>query len=164
MLTVNDRPGQRLRVRCTALPVITSALRWTETLSVVFTAHEVPFWEAEQPVSVSAGAASAISAMLYVPGAGDAAWLDAELVCSGTATVTITTPLSRMTLTSLSGTVRIHHDEGVLAIVGDGASLLTRRTADSSDDLLVVPGEENRIRVSSSASVSAVFSTRGCFL
>lgn len=164
LLTVGDRPDQRLRVRCTGLPVIASALRWTEALSVVFTAFEAPFWEAEQPVSVSAGASAAISAQLYVPGAGGSAWLDAELNCSGVATVTVATSLSSITLTGVSGTVRMHHDEGVLAIDGGGTSLLTHRTADSSDDLLVVPGEKNTIRVSSSGTVSAVFSTRGCFL
>lgn len=165
LLTVGDRPDQRLRVRCTTLPTVSSALRWTEALTVVLTAFEAPFWEAEQPVSVSAGASSAISAQLYVPGAGEAAWLDVELNGSAAATVTIATPLSSMTLTGVSGRVRIHHDAGVLAIESsDGASLLTHRTADSSDDLLVVPGEENTIRVSSSGTVSAVFSTRGCFL
>lgn len=164
-LTVNDRPGQRLAVRCTTLPVIASALRWTDALSMTFTAYEVPFWEAENPVSVHVSAAAASSTVLTVPGGYGQAWLDAELVCSGTATVTLTTPLSSMTLSSVSGTVSIRHDAGVLSIRSSGgASLLTRRTASSSDDLLVRAGEDNRIQLSATQAVSASFSARGCFL
>lgn len=48
VLTWSDRPGQRLRVRCTAWPAW-SALRWNESLWAEFTAFGTPWWESGTP-------------------------------------------------------------------------------------------------------------------
>ena len=164
MLTVNDRPGQRLRVRCTGLPVISSALGWTEALCVTFTAYELPYWEAEEPAEAALPASRSASASLDVPGNGPLAWLDAELVCSGTATVSIVTPVSSLTLSQLSGTCVISHDKGVLTITSGSEACLVKRTAGSSDDLLCLPGRENPLQITATAALSVTFRTRGCFL
>ena len=49
-LAIGDRPGQRLRVVCDTLPSVTSALRWTQDLIMVFTAYAMPYWEADTPI------------------------------------------------------------------------------------------------------------------
>ena len=41
-LSISDRPGQRLRVRCTSMPVITDTRDWWKPLSLTFTAYEAP--------------------------------------------------------------------------------------------------------------------------
>lgn len=52
-LTISDRPGQRLRVVCTATPITMSKRKWTELCEMTFTAYGVPFWEDAEPVEVS---------------------------------------------------------------------------------------------------------------
>ena len=48
ILTVSDRPGQQLHVRCLHPLSIPSALRWTAPLTLTFAAYERPWWEEEQ--------------------------------------------------------------------------------------------------------------------
>ena len=65
ILQTNDRPNQRLRVICETPPVIGSVLNWTNTLSVVFAAYTVPFWEDMIP---SSKLVTGDTGTLYVPG------------------------------------------------------------------------------------------------
>lgn len=51
-LTISDRPGQRLRVICTATPITMSKRKWTELCEMTFTAFGQPFWEDEEPREV----------------------------------------------------------------------------------------------------------------
>lgn len=46
-LTLSDRPGQRLKVTCTATPYTMSKRKWTELCELTFTAFELPYWEDE---------------------------------------------------------------------------------------------------------------------
>ena len=68
-LTVNNRPGQRLLVRCTQQPSV-SALQWTERLPLVFTAYEQPYWEDAVPTEARfAGQTGEVS--LALPGTAE---------------------------------------------------------------------------------------------
>lgn len=51
VMTVNNRPGQRLLVQCIQLPGM-SALHWTEQLTLTFAAYEQPYWEDELPTRI----------------------------------------------------------------------------------------------------------------
>lgn len=43
-LSISTRPGYTLRVKPDRLPSLGSSLKWTEELSLVLTAYEVPYW------------------------------------------------------------------------------------------------------------------------
>lgn len=156
-LTLSDRPGQRLRVEVDALPTITSALKWTQEMSLVFTAYAVPFWESEFPTTLT----TAASAELMVPGNASHVPVEASIHPTGD-TVTISVDATAITLTGLSGDVAITHDDrGLLRISSGGQSLLASRTPASSDDLLAVPGRVNTFSITGG---TATFSVRGRWL
>lgn len=43
-LEISTRPGQSLRAKVYNTPVQISALRWTDELTITFTAYELPYW------------------------------------------------------------------------------------------------------------------------
>lgn len=164
ILTINDRPGQRLRVRCTALPVVSSALKWTDTLTVTFTAYEWPFWEDEAESSATVSGKTYAALGLSVPGNGEYAYLSGQLIFPGTASVEIVAGNTRFEIQNVSGDLQWGYEDGVLFIRSGGESAMAHRTPESSDDLMVVPGRRNDIMISSTAAVSGRVFTRGCFL
>nr|MBR4281678.1 hypothetical protein [Clostridia bacterium] len=52
-LTINSRPGQRLRVVPERLPAMGSSLKWTAEIELTLTAYERPYWEQIQPMRVT---------------------------------------------------------------------------------------------------------------
>ncbi len=48
-LVISDRPGLALHVQLDAVPAV-SSLKWTETITLAFTAREIPYWQTEVPV------------------------------------------------------------------------------------------------------------------
>ena len=52
-LTTSDRLNQRIYVVCDEPPVISSALKWTEKLTITFTAYGLPLWQSTMPSTVS---------------------------------------------------------------------------------------------------------------
>lgn len=153
-LAINDRPGQRLRVEVDTMPTITSALKWTQELSITFTAYAMPFWESDTPdIITTAGTAS-----MLVQGDADTALVDAEIIPTGFA-VTVSAGNSSITLQGVSGPVSLSHgDDGILRITSGGASILSKRTPASSDDLTAIPGQENTFAVTGG---EATFTARG---
>lgn len=155
-LTINDRPGQRLRVEVDSLPTITSALKWTQELSITFTAYAVPYWEEEAATVVNATNAAIYSA--EIPGDADRAMVDAIVQASNT-TVTVKVNKTTISLKDVSGTVEITHgDDGILRILSNDENILSKRTPESSDDLIAIPGQTNEFSVSGG---TAIFSVRG---
>lgn len=45
LLTVNYRPGRRLRVVCETLPAAGNVREWTNEYTLAFRAYDVPYWE-----------------------------------------------------------------------------------------------------------------------
>lgn len=152
-LEINDRPEQRLRVEVDTMPTIQSALRWTQELSIAFTAYGSPYWEESMPDTFTTSG----TVQQLVNGDADKAFPDVE-VSPSASTVTVTVGDSHITLENVSGAVLIAHDNGVLSITEDGVPVLGKRTADSSDDLVCIPGEVNTFSV---AGGSALFTVRG---
>ena len=161
VLKTGDRSGQYLQCVCTKLPSVESALRWTDALTVEFTAYAIPYWQ-----NVTATAATITgTGTLNVPGNGGKAMVDAEITASASLTslsISVgdtTIALSGISLSS-GDKVKITHDEnGILSIKKGTTSLLNKRTAASSDDLLAVCGAANTITVS--ANASAAVSVKG---
>ena len=153
-LSINDRPGQRLRVEVEELPTIQSALRWTQELSITITAYASPFWENDYTDSLTTSG----TASMTVTGDADSAPVDVSVKPSG-GTVTVKADKSTITLTDVSDNVEITHgDEGILRMLSNGVSILSHRTPDSSDDLTVTPGRVNDFSVTGG---TATFRVRG---
>lgn len=168
-LQTNDRPGQRLHVICDQPPTIESALQWTAPLTMVFSAYEIPFWEELFPATINLSGTSE-SGTLFVPGNAGETFVDVDITASDEiSTLTISAGSTTITLTGLSiaaeGVIKMTHDEnGILSIKNGDTSLLNRRTAASSDDLLVISGRQNNVSISANNAISCQFSTRGVWL
>lgn len=155
-LTTTDRQGQFLDCVCTKLPAIESALKWTDTLTVEFTAFAIPYWQ-----SATADTATVTgTGTLFVHGNGGKAMVDATITANASMTSLsievgdTTIALSGISL-SANDQVKITHDaNGILSIKKGSTSLLNKRTAASSDDLLAVCGVNNAITVSSNATAA----------
>lgn len=167
MLKTSDRPGQRLRCVCDNPPVISSALKWTDALSVSFGGYVLPYWEQDVPSRVTTNDETT----LFVAGN---ALQDAFVEVTVTPTVAIT----RLTVTAgeteitLSGinipaeqTVKFWYDDDMFLHIDSGATgLLSKRSAASDDDLLIPCNKRSTVAVSASGAVSATFSARGLWV
>lgn len=160
-LEINDRPDQRLCVRCTALPTVKSALKWTDTLTVTFTAYEWPYWESYH--EESAAIAGGTPATLHVPGNGPYAYLSGDLTIDGTASVKIAVGDQYFDMRNVSNALSWGYENGLLYIRSGDESVMAHRTTSSSDNLTVKPGSMATITVTSTAAVSGRVYTRGCY-
>lgn len=175
-LQISGRPGRWLSVRCTSLPQISSALRWTDTLETVFTAWDVPFWQ-DVRFSKASLADGDTEDLLFVPGCADYAPVSVALkntsatVCSA-ATVTCGDTLIALSGLQLAGgetLLLLYDDEDRLSIAientsGNRRSAMACRSATSSDDLLLPCGKRSLIKVEMAQSFTADFSVRGRWL
>ena len=169
-LSLGDRPGQRLRVVCDTLPSVTSALRWTQDLIMVFTAYAMPYWEADTPIRASFTGKSGTATIRH---AGTApCFLEAEISNTSGSTLTslsLTADGQKMAFSGLAlgtgKTMKIYYDENwILRAEVDGASVLNRRTADSADDLMLPPGKATTVTIAADKAVSVTLKARGLWL
>ncbi len=164
-LTISDRPGQRLRVICTAPPVINSALKWTNTLNITFTAYAVPYWENEITTKATITGSSG-TAEMRVPGTAEKTPVEATVQNTGSGTLTqltLTVGATKMAFAGLNvaagASMHIYYDDdGVLRLP------IGQRTAESSDELLAVCGENNALAVTANTAVSVTFEARGRYV
>ena len=172
-LALSTRPGRFLAVRFAALDAALSALRWTETLRLTFTACEIPFWQAEQPDALSLSGSGA-EGTLFLRGTADS-WLEA-CVRAEDALVTelsLARGEERITLAdirlSAGDELRLGHDRAdrltLLRRAADGStdSLLQRLTPGSADDIRLSPGP-NALSLRADAPVRARLTGRGRWL
>ena len=163
-LSLGDRPGQRLRVVCDTLPSVTSALRWTQDLIMVFTAYAMPYWEADTPIRASFTGKSGTAAIRQ---AGTApCFLEADIANTS---LSLTADGQKMAFSGLAlgagKTLTICYDENwILRAEVDGASVLALRTADSADDLILQPGKATTVTIEASHAVSVTLKARGLWL
>lgn len=57
-----------------------------------------------------------------------------------------------------------HNQDGLLFICKDGVSILGKRTADSADELILLPQKSNEITFTADAPCTAVFTSRGRYV
>lgn len=152
-LTVNYKPKRRLRVVCTELPTAGDQAEWNSDYEITFRAYDVPYWQQESPNTLQVNSTKSISREMAIEGTAESV-LDVEFAnVSGMEinTVTLTTPKSTFAFKSLGlgadETLMIDHtSKGILRIRirsanGSYRSALAKRTEDSSDDLIVQPGQ-----------------------
>lgn len=167
LLQTNDREWQRLRCVCESFPAVTSVLRWTETLRIVFTAYTLPFWEEVAQSTLELTGTSG-SGTLWIPGDVDGALVEADIKANAAITsVTLTSNGSSMTLSGLSiasgQTIKITYDDDLIQSIKVGStSLLDKRTG--ADDLLVNSGEINTLSFAANANATVTFKARGLWL
>ena len=167
-LTINSRPGQRLRVVPERLPAMGSSLKWTAEIELTLTAYERPYWEQIQPMRVTITGEGTITPDGTVP----TSYVECEAVNNGTGSLTTITMRCADTVIRMDGldvapgeTVAVRYtDADVLTITAAGVSALANRTADSSDDLVAASMTENTIKVEADQPVSATFAARGRWL
>ena len=167
-LTTNDKAGLRLRVRCSTLPAINSAMRWTERLSMVFTAYEQPLWEDVYPTRVVSKESGAPK-MLYVDGTADRTVVDVVVENTGDEEINSlsvfadSSYIELQNLTLAAGAkLEIGHDENdLLFIRADGVSHMNKRTAESSDDLVILCGVNTAVSFICEGEAKATFTARG---
>ncbi len=173
-LQLNTRPGRVLLGRCTELPRIGSALRWTGELSMTFTAWRVPYWQSEQASRVTLKGSGEAAGTLFVPGNAEEAPVSVLVKNTSSAACGSMTLRCGDTLMTFAGlglaageTLRAAYDEEdvlSLSIVGtNGAvrSAMGFRTGDSADGLYLACGKRGAVSVQMSGSFEAVFSARG---
>lgn len=166
-LTVNYRPGQRLRVACWQLPEIGYVREWLTNYVVVFRTLAVPYWEDSEEVSASVSAlANNMSGIELQVGGTERTPLSMRIVPRARLTsVLIRVGGQKINLSGMSissgSTVTIEEDEnGIYQIANNGKSLHAYRTADSSDVLMLNTGG-NIIYITPDAASSVTASARG---
>lgn len=166
VLTTSDRPGQRLIVACDTLPIL-SALSWSDTIYIDFTAYALPFWEYEAETQLITSS----EATLTLPGDAEEIPVSCEVTNTGDApltTVTLRCGDTQMTFTGLAlapgCTLSLVYTSGLLTATADGVSVLMQRTGDSSDLLLADGGKPATVSVTANSSVSTAFHARGRLL
>lgn len=164
-LTISDRPGQRLRVICTAPPVINSALKWTNTLNVGFAAYAFPYWEDEtiKPVTLSGSRGNGV---LTLGGTADNAPVEVAIQNTGTSEVnniTLTVGQTQFVLNNMNLAAgaysHVTYDKNGLLRISKGT-----RTAESSDELIAACGAETAVSFVSDAPVMVAFRARGRYV
>lgn len=171
-LAVNDRPSQQLAVMLTTPVMVSSALKWTDTLRLTFTAYESPWWEDAFPSTARMSAGATGSGTLPLPGnLGDArveVHAEAMAACSH---LTLNCGRTQLRFEGLDMAAQemlhVRYKDGVqrITITGPGGerSALAMRTTDSDDDLLAASGGVTAVSYMADGSMRVVFSGRGRF-
>lgn len=163
-LQTSDRDGQKLKCICTAYPTIQSALRWTDSLSITFTAYTLPWWQevAEQRLILNGTSGNST---LYVPGTAPEAMVEVKV--TPTQLITWVHLSVRNRVLSLGGMtigggdpIVISYDDNMIqSIKVRGISLLPNRSG--VDDLIAVCGKPNSVAFSADGDCQVVFTARG---
>lgn len=166
-LKTSDRPDQRMYVKCSKLPSVTSVLHWTDVLSLELVAFDYPFWTSEIPNTEIMEAGHEYE--VYVPGVYKT---DVEAVIVSSSALTNVIIECGDTTIELDGinvpaeqpiTISYTDDHHILQIQSGGDSLLDKRTPDSYDDLVMEPGK-NVVSFSANASAVCTLIIRGVYL
>ena len=164
ILQTNDHSGQRLRCVLTTPPTIQSVLKWTDPISMTFTAYALPFWEEVFPSSLTLTGTSG-SGTLFVHGSADGAFFEVDVTPANTLTTLNLVANGRtLSLTGISvaaGTVVkvAYDDDMIMSIKAGNTSLLNKRSG--ADDLPIKSGERNSLSFSANTSCTVSFKGRG---
>lgn len=167
-LTLSHRPGQRLWVTCDAPPTLTSALRWTEPITVTFTAWEAPWWES---VNVTSATGTGRSGHVTIRPPGDQkTCLQWEITAQTTVTsLTVKTERESIHLRNFTlppgETLLLDYDDLRLPrLTAQSRSYLAHRTPESAEDLMLLPGVDNTVTWEADGNVAVKFTARGRYL
>lgn len=174
VLEVYNRPGQRLKCRCTAFPEQPSSLKFTDPLELTLTGYEQAVWEEVQAASATLNctANTESTGSIYVPGNAGEALVSVTVTPGENVTVnavTVGIGDTQMVFASLGATtanpLTIGYDaNGIQTIKVGAVSALGKRTGASSDDLIAISGQANAISVTADGACTATVSVRGVWL
>lgn len=163
-LVTNDRIGQELTCVCDQQPTISSALHWTDELSVTFTAYELPYWREVNPATLTLTGSTG-SGAIYIPGSAPGTVMEVSVTAKATITsLSFTVGDTTMQLTGLNiangATVEISYDEHMIQSIKTGTtSLLNKRTG--ADDLVARCGASNTVSYTASGNCDVTFRGKG---
>ena len=160
-LSISTRPGQRLLVALEEMPEEISSQRWTQEVALTFTAYAIPYWEDETPVRVYAHGKSGQTSI--TPAGCTGCFLEAVIVNSSENTLTQvkiqanghTMELKGMSVAPEEKLEIRYDEEGLLHLP------FRFRTAQSCDDLLLMPGKRNEIAFEADQHVTMTLCARG---
>lgn len=175
LLRVSYRPGQALECVCTAFPAVNSAWQYAETLQITFTAYGIPYWQQRDRTAVRGDASTDQSLGIRVPGTvkqcratieatntSGAALTSLKATCAETNTEIELTGLNIGSGKTLTIGYDVH---GYMYIKdSDGTSWYGKRTAKSSDDVLLNTKQGNNVRIQANTPVTSIVSAKGLFL
>lgn len=166
-LTVNTRPNQQLYVFCTQPPGL-ETFDWTARMEIEFTAYGEAYWQEIVPLSVKVTSAASSATKTLTPNGTQDCFLEAEIApSSGTLTsVSIAVGTQTLALSGLSVTktapLLIYYDElHILHIESGGTSLLSKRSAESADDIILEAGQVNTVIMTFSRACTYTIKARG---
>lgn len=168
-LSLYDRPYQKLYVVCDKLPSISSSLKWTQKMTVGFAAYAMPFWQNTLPVKATFTGTT--GKVLIKPDGLIDCYLEAKISATASAvnSLTITANGKSYSFSGLKlqkgqfleiGYESTHH---IQTMTIGGASVLSKRSAASADDLFLTPRKTNEISVTADQPVSATFLAYGLY-
>lgn len=163
-LKINDRENQVLYVMLDNSPAV-SALKWTETLTLSFSAWQVPYWQMETPIIQIAGNVSE-QIFRFATDGNVPAPLDFDIVNLGTQGQTVSevsvsvndqysVRFTDLSLQPGETMTYVHDKHGVLIAKIGERSVLGKMTADSDDELLTdVKTQINVVTIRASSVVN----------
>lgn len=147
-LRVSNHPYRHLAVACTADPALGPVRDFTAVARAEFTAYQIPFWENDIPELWTMTGVAASSSKV-IPGTAPApvqltVTPSEETLTTFTATVNGDfVALTGLSVPAGSSLLFTRDPLDNLLITVSGASVLSRRTVDSADDLIAEPGLNN---------------------
>lgn len=166
-LQCSDRVGQRIYVKPSKFPAVSSVMRWLDNLSVEFTAYDYPFWESTYPTTVTLE--NGATGVLFLPGVWRSFAELSVLAASSVTDVNIKVGNTKLILSGLTmesgDTLKLSYtDENHIMEIKQGqTSVLNKRTANSDDDLIAEPGN-NALEFTANDSAFCTISIRGVWL
>lgn len=167
-MTVGYRENQRILVSCTKYPSVASALKWTDNLSIEFSAYMNPYWEnISEDVYDSSRIASGSGAFV-LSGNGNNAIVSASVVSGGALkTLTLRVGSTKLVFEGLNisngNSLTIGYDSnGVQYIRSGTTSKLSCRKIESDDDLLANAGN-NSVSFVADVPVTVRLTARGLY-
>ena len=171
-LAVNYRENMFLPVYFASIPTPASSLDWTDELSLTFAAYS-PYWRSLYPIRTSADlTANTKTDMNFYPTGNCETFLEFSVESTSVSmlnTLTVETGGRKFEFEGLGltngQTLSVSYgDNEILQITANGASALSKRTADSDDDLLLQPKTQNTVSVTSDAAASIHLQARGRYI
>lgn len=163
-LSVNTRPGKRLAVRVESAPVVPSALKWTQEITMNFVSRETPFWESDMPTRLIMRGTSG-NGFLRPAGTVEEVPMELHVLNTGSGV------MGRF-MASVRGKEIVFENLGLeqgdeikLEYV-DGVQFLPveKRTAESADDLFVKCNEQNEVHFEADQEAEVTFIARGRYI
>lgn len=165
VLELSNHRGRRLHVVCTGVPTVGNARDYNAAIRTEWTAFAVPYWE-DVTANVTSLNGKSANGTLLIDGTEQAP-VDVTVEATGgkLTSVAVTVGGNKIELKSLNvakgSTITISRDDRDDLIIRSGTEgLLSHRTAESADDLMVRPGRTS-VEYTANTACRVMFSARG---